>query len=41
LKSESDGIWQVKYEGTLFTAAKNLSATMLGSEDEYDEEDFV
>jgi len=42
LKTKEDGVWQVKYAGSLFTAAA-LDATMLGSddEDEYDATDFV
>lgn len=42
-KSKSEGLWQVKYEGSLFTAAGKKSK-MLGSsdsEDEYNEDDFV
>lgn len=43
VKSTSEGLWQVKYEGSLFTAAK-VSSNMVGSsdsEDEYNEDDFV
>jgi len=41
LKSKDDGVWQVKYKGSLFTAPA-LDTTMLGSDkDEYDDNDFV
>ena len=43
---EADGIWLVKYKGSLFTAATNstsLTETIVGSSDEDDvyETDFI